>query len=103
MLIETISETAFQLTLCPLKPLQNKKDQNFFLAAPFVESFSTAGAAEKNYSKNSAARTFFGPSYFDPTLGSSSMIKEYPCLVVLGFRHSSSMICVDVIGFATKC
>jgi hypothetical protein len=26
-------------------------------------------AAEKKYSKNGAARKFFGPSYFDPTLG----------------------------------
>jgi hypothetical protein len=37
------------------------------LAAPFFESFFTAGSSEKGF-KNGATRKCFGPSYFNPTL-----------------------------------
>ena len=55
-----------------LKPSQNKKDL----------------AAEKKYSKNSAAGNCFGPYYFDPALCSAmtgTIVMYYPqCLLIYG-------------------
>ena len=45
-----------------LKPCQNKKGQHLFQLHRFLRILFTAGT-EKKYSKNGAARIFFGPSY----------------------------------------
>jgi hypothetical protein len=50
-----------------LKLSQNKKGQHIFYLHRFWNPFSQLPAVKKN-SKNGAARTFFGPSYFDPAL-----------------------------------
>ena len=55
-----------------LKPSQNKKDRKNFQLHRFLNTFSQLPSVKK-YSKNDAAGKFFGPSYFDPALGS---IKE---------------------------
>ena len=56
-----------QVRLAPnghtLKPGQNKKGQKFFQLHRFLNTFLQL-AAEKKYSKNSAAGKLFGPSYF---------------------------------------
>ena len=49
---------------------------SFFL--PFFESFFTAGSWKKD-SKNGAARNFFGPSYFDPTLAMNWILLDLKC------------------------
>ena len=49
--------------LISLKPGQNKMGQKFFQLHRFLNTFLQL-AAEKKYSKNGAARNFFGPSYF---------------------------------------
>ena len=46
-----------------LKPGQNKKGQKIFQLYRFLNAILQL-AAEKKYSKNGAARIFFGPSYF---------------------------------------
>ena len=53
--------------LTELKPGQNKKGHNNFYLHCFLNPFSQLPAVKKD-SKNGAARKFFGPSYFDPTL-----------------------------------
>ena len=54
---------SWNLSLTFLKPGQNKKVQKFFQLHRFLNTFLQL-AAEKKYSKNSAAGNFFGPSYF---------------------------------------
>ena len=46
------------------KAVTKLEGSNFSFLNPFLQL-----AAEKKGSKNGAARKFFGPSYFDPTLG----------------------------------
>ena len=58
-----------------LKPSQNKKGRKFFQLHRFLNPFLQL-AAEKKDSKNGAARNFFGPSYFDPTLKSFGTDKD---------------------------
>ena len=58
-----------------LKPGQNKKGQKTFQLHHFLNTF-VQQAAEKKYSKNSAAGNFFGPSYFVTALVPTCLWKE---------------------------
>ena len=58
-----------------VKPSQNKKGQKKFQLHRFLNTFSQLPAAKK-YSKNGAAGKDFGPSYFDPALGTQTILKQ---------------------------
>ena len=58
-----------------IKPSQNKKGQKIFQLHRFLNTFLQQ-AAEKKYSKNSAAGNFFGPSYFVTALVPTCLWKE---------------------------
>ena len=67
------------MSISVLKPGQNKKDQKFFQLHRFLNTFLQL-AAEKKYSKNGAARIFFGPSYFMTALvATKSNGTKYEC------------------------
>ena len=65
-----------------LKPGQNKKGQKTFQLHRFLNTFLQQ-AAEKKYSKNCAAGSFFGPSYFVMAL----MTNKWKLPFLLTFRH----------------
>ena len=59
-----------------LKPSQNKKGQKIFQLHHFLNTFLQL-AAEKMYSKNSAAGKFFGPSYFVMALDALNLLNKH--------------------------
>ena len=62
---------SFQKISAKLKPGQNKKGLKIFQLHGFLNTFLQL-TAEKKYSKDGAARNFFGPSYFVTALGHST-------------------------------
>ena len=67
--------SSFFVLAIALKPGQNKKVQKIFQLHCFLNTFLQL-AAEKKYSKNSAAGNFFGPSYFVTALVHMSLISD---------------------------